>query len=205
MWVVVDIWALPYWMTFVLFVYFWNKTMFKMYKAVLCKHLMKSRSFDRSHFLHPCPYLPPFLLKLLAATLTGYSGENDQMPLLPHPHIACTHRRCKMNQTPKTNLFLSMPEDYCCQRWGVPAEHILSYIHRVGRVPHAGTVRKAFSAYRPLGEPKDQTARCTSNVLKKKKVQENKSHHFLLVYIYTWMDITIKWYGLCQYSTFWYG
>lgn len=30
MWVVVNIWALPYWTILVLFVYFWNKMMFKM-------------------------------------------------------------------------------------------------------------------------------------------------------------------------------
>lgn len=29
MWVVVNIWALPYWTILVLFVYFWNKIMFK--------------------------------------------------------------------------------------------------------------------------------------------------------------------------------
>ena len=29
MWVVINIWALPYWTILVLFVYFWNKMMYK--------------------------------------------------------------------------------------------------------------------------------------------------------------------------------
>lgn len=39
-WVVINIWALPYWMILVLFVYFWNKMMFKFNAVVerlLCK------------------------------------------------------------------------------------------------------------------------------------------------------------------------
>lgn len=34
MWVVVDIWALPYWTILVPFVYFWNKMMFKIDSVV---------------------------------------------------------------------------------------------------------------------------------------------------------------------------
>lgn len=52
-WVVVNIWALPYWMILVLFVYFWNKMMFKMYavvkKALGSAYLQKNNRINMKH------------------------------------------------------------------------------------------------------------------------------------------------------------
>lgn len=50
-WVVVNIWALPYWTILVLFVYFWNKMMFKIYAVVhshVVERLLMKQTFSRT-------------------------------------------------------------------------------------------------------------------------------------------------------------
>ena len=53
MWVVVNIWALPYWTILVLFVYFWNKKMFNIDAAVERFLVTQNKGVNIKHQLSP--------------------------------------------------------------------------------------------------------------------------------------------------------
>ena len=53
MWVVVNIWALPYWTILVLFVYFWNKKMFNIDAAVERFLVKQNKGVHIKHQLSP--------------------------------------------------------------------------------------------------------------------------------------------------------